>query len=171
MAGKTYRFNLQTNYISDQSLCEYAERKMRCTEDLLLMLSAPDSPFGIANQLVVERVSDGSSAVIPNLTTCRQLKSGLPHFPSRNDRTSSVAPTEIPQTILLKDLNRFERTGIIERRGTRRVFRERESGNLYYVDNGHAGGWLILKDILRSTRAPWRAGGYYYRSSRQIKKG
>ena len=125
--------------LSDESICEAAERA-RLTEPLsVVAISTADSVFGRGRRITVGSMAwDGAVVELRNAAGLIAAKEFIAQQRGHYDTTSDSAPRDF-QTVLEKDPSRFRRTGQLERRSSRRVFQEIQTGRFYYVDDAHPG--------------------------------
>ena len=126
---------LQTH---DESICEAAEQKLRNTEWAISLVSAVDSAFGNQDQIQISKDASCQVAELRNATSITMVKQWIAEQRGYYDPSSSSAPRDF-QTILEKSPERFSPTGKVERRCSRKIFEETETGRLYYVDDAHPG--------------------------------
>jgi hypothetical protein len=124
--------------LKDESLCEAAETKNAHSEAAIVMISAFDSTFGGHDPVEVAKTDWNGAIELRNATSLAAIKEYIAEQRGYYDPVSRVAPKDF-QTVLAKAPTRFRRTGKVERRSSRQVYEEIESGRLYYVDDAHAG--------------------------------
>jgi hypothetical protein len=123
----------------DESVCEAAERG-RVGEPLsVIAISAPDSVFGEVQRITVSSAPwNGLAVELRNAVALTLVKKLIAQRRGHYERTARSPPRDF-QTVMEKDTSRFERTGHVERRASRRVFKEIQTRRFYYVDDAHHG--------------------------------
>ena len=134
----TYTFHAPEGQLSDESICEAAEQKIRDNAEMVSLLSAVDSAFRDYDQVSVSKDSTGDRIELRGLTSLPTLRQWIAEQRGYYDPGSPTAPRDF-QTILGKSPNRFRATGKVERLFSRRIFEEIYTGRLFYVDEGHPG--------------------------------
>lgn len=126
--------------LNDDSLCEAAARKLPCGELAVGVVSAPDSTFAEHARLHVRKESTPERAELRNATSAATVQQWVAQEHGYYSPTSRVAPLDF-QTVLLKEPDRFWKTGRLWHVAgrDRNIYREVETGNYYYVDEGHFG--------------------------------
>jgi hypothetical protein len=124
--------------LRDESLGEATEVKLRDRALDAAVLSAADSEFRNQDQLAVSKNSSGNQALLRNITSLELVKRWLTQQRGYYAPDSRDSPKDF-QTVLEKAPQRFRFTGKVERRGSRKIFEERETGRLYYVCDAHSG--------------------------------
>lgn len=122
----------------DESVGEAAERQSGDNTAFLAVLSASESPFGNKERLVVTKISSGSAAELRNASSIGSIKTWIANQRGYYDPDSRSAPRDF-QTVLEKAPGRFRSTGRSERRFSRQIYEEIDTGRLFYVDDGHSG--------------------------------
>jgi hypothetical protein len=121
---------------SDDSQCEAAEMMVANMLDCFL-LSFTGSTYVAFNQLHFKR-QDARVVAMPNVAGRLGVLLLLASQSGFYDLRSTDPPRDF-QTVLVKQVGRFARTGKIERDGRRQVYSELATGKLFYVDNLHYG--------------------------------
>jgi hypothetical protein len=123
--------------LQDESICEAAERRLLDASTAISLLSASDSTF-TANQIALSKTSTQEAVSVANAIDLDAVRRWLAAQPGQYNRTSTGAPRDF-QTILGKAPQRFQPTGRVEPRFSRKIFREVATSHLFYVDDGHPG--------------------------------
>ena len=123
--------------LQDESVCEAAEQKLLDATASVSILSASDSSFN-NDPITISKISSGAEIELKNAISIETVKQWIAAQRGYYDRGSNFAPKDF-QTILQKAPAQFQATGRLERRFSRRIFREIATGRLYYVDEGHPG--------------------------------
>jgi hypothetical protein len=134
------KLETEDDAVLDCAICELHERRKML--DRMALQGSLESTYrgrttiGVARAdalpdvLVVDCATDLASFLrIADLWECR---------PPQYDLAATRSPRDW-ETALNLDPDRFERLSRFERRGRRRVFREMQTGRLFYVDNLHIG--------------------------------
>ena len=137
-SAETYYCEPPEKELRDCSITEGAGRLHRGETAWVGVLSAADSSFGQSNRIQATRSNDNKEVELFNLTKLEEWRQALSSQRGTFDPTLNEVPRDF-QTVLVKDATRFERTGKVERRSVRQVYREVSTGCLFYVDEGHPG--------------------------------
>jgi hypothetical protein len=137
-AEVTYSYLNPPTELRDASVCEAAENKRAHDETRIVLISALDSRIGSQDPVEVTRAEWSDAVKLHNATSLASIKEYIGQQRGYYDPASSVAPKDF-QTVLGKNPSRFRRTGKVERRGSRQIYEEIDSGQLYYVDDAHHG--------------------------------
>jgi hypothetical protein len=124
--------------MSDDSLCEAAELKIRESRDQVAILSAPDSIFEGKDHLSIVKIQVTETATLGNTSSIEGIVRWMAADRGRYDPASNTAPHDF-QTVLVNAPGRFRRTNRRERRFGRLIFEDISTDRRYYVDHGHAG--------------------------------
>jgi len=127
----------------DESLAEASKRTFLSVAPLSV-LSAPNSQFDGLSVLTLREPLSGSELGIVNLTSAESVYAWIAQECGIYDATSCEAPSDF-QTVLTKDTERFEPTRKRSRKGSRKVYKERQTRRQFYVDYGHPGGSAHLE--------------------------
>lgn len=122
----------------DESICEAAERKIQDDTSVVSLLSAADSEFRDRERVSISKDSTEKRIELRGVSSMPMLRKWITEQRGYYDPNSQTAPRDF-QTILEKAPDRFRWAGLIERRTSRRVFQEIETGRLFHVDDGHPG--------------------------------
>lgn len=122
----------------DKSICEATEQKIQVDTLIVSLLSAPDSDFQNRREVSVTKDSTGQQIQLRGVSSLAMLNEWITEQRGYYDRTSETAPRDF-QTVLVKEPHRFRPTGRYERKFSRRIYEEIETGKLFYVDEGHPG--------------------------------
>jgi hypothetical protein len=122
----------------DNSMCEAAERKIQDDTSMVSLLSAADSEFRDQELVSISKDSTGQRIELRGVSSLPTLKKWITEQRGYYDPNSETAPRDF-QTVLEKSPDRFLATGMFERKFSRRVFEEIETGRLFHVDEGHPG--------------------------------
>jgi hypothetical protein len=126
--------------IQDESICEAAALK-QCKGELVVgVVSTADSAFANKPLLRLTNQATQSPVELRNADSAGSARQWIAQERGYYDPTSRVAPADF-QTILVKDATRFRRTGRVRNVAgkDRRIYLEVNSGNQFYVDEGHPG--------------------------------
>ncbi len=124
--------------LTDESVCEAAENKYVHSQIPVVLVSATDSSIGGKDPVEISKTGWNSAVELRNATSLAAIKEYIAQQRGYYDFASAVSPKDF-QTVLAKTPSRFRRTGQVERKGSRQVYEEIESGRLYYVDDAHPG--------------------------------
>lgn len=125
--------------VNDTSVAEITERKLQVDFKPYLLINFFKSRF--TNHLSINIKKDGEKDFVA--IHCCDDKSSLDNWFANNyrkyvfDYQSNIAPSE-DQTIL-RDHKRFKRLKSKKRPGGRCIYREKKTGNVWYVDSNHKG--------------------------------
>jgi hypothetical protein len=125
-------------HLRDESMAEGAERRNRDQATIVSLLSAADSRFGGIENVQIRKDGWPNAIDLWNTSSLRTVSFWISQQRGYYDRNSTAAPKDF-QTVLEKQPARFVRTPHRERRASRRIFQEQESGRRYYVDDAHFG--------------------------------
>jgi hypothetical protein len=135
--------------LHDQSICEATERKIRDNRLSASVVSSADSAFSDRYQISVSKDATGQQIELRGLTSTAMVGRWISEQRGYYDPASTAAPKDF-QTVLIKEPDRFRGTSKIERRGSRRVFEERDTWRLYYVCDAHPGNSAHLEVFCRN---------------------
>ena len=134
----TYHCRPPDELRSDCSISEGAERVILGETAWVGVLSAADSAFGQSDRIHATRTNDNKEVELFNVTNLVEWRKAISTQRGHFDPASNEVPRDF-QTILGKDPVRFARTGKVERRFGRQIYKEIATGSQFYVDEGHPG--------------------------------
>ena len=124
----------------DNSLCEAAALILQQAGSEVGVVNAEDSAFAKIPRLDISKVASQQAVELLNIGSIKLVRQWIARQPGVYDPASSVAPKDF-QTILEKDTDRFERTHRFWNVAgkDRRIYKEKATGQQFYVDEGHPG--------------------------------
>lgn len=122
------------------SLSEAAAMKLQAGEEDIIIVNAEDSAFAPLASLNILKSNTQQSVSLNNAGSIKAVRQWIADRTGVYDPASVSAPKDF-QTILEKDSTRFERTNSFWNVAgkDRRIFKEKATGQRFYVDEGHPG--------------------------------